>query len=283
MFNQYCAKLNAAEDKTENKIESKRFDIRVDDEHFYKKSDNNVDVVNEMIINNILKERDIPNIAYYDKISLKPSLRTDYAREISRRNIGKSMRDLFKTELISGADYGTIFKQLAVTLEKMHESKFTFMDLKPDNIVIALQPQVKAHVIDLESIYVDSHLYTEQASLMSCLRNKQRFPCTPQYMSEEFKKIKDNFDNLSSDEIIEVLIKNDIWVYGVILYETYIDRNFVVNGIDWDKIEESKYTEDFKSLISICLGYVDERPTIHQIIEIIKGEPDIFPETIEFS
>ena len=192
----------------------------------------------------------------YYKVTEKIDTESLSCEEISRLSIDKIL---------------LIAKSVCHSIRILHNLNIVHGDLKPDNILIKKTSLAySGKLIDFDDSYFSGNPPTDRESLVG----------TPEYYSpEQAAYIMDEDEEISCSTLT---LKSDIFTLGIILCEYFTGKKPVLPsdcGSTWICAENDKpisYAKsvpvDIKNLLDRMLRKnPDERPTIDEVFEILKG------------
>lgn len=164
-----------------------------------------------------------------------------------------------------------IAKSVCHSIRILHDLNIVHGDLKPDNILIKKTSLAfSGKLIDFDDSYFSGNPPTDRESLVG----------TPEYYSpEQAAYIMDEDEEISGSTLT---LKSDIFTLGIILCEYFTGRKPILPsdcGSTWLCVEKDKSLSYAKSIPSGIKNLIDwmlrknpnERPTINEVFEILKG------------
>lgn len=164
-----------------------------------------------------------------------------------------------------------IAKSVCHSIRILHDLNIVHGDLKPDNILIKKTSLAfSGKLIDFDDSYFSGNPPTDRESLVG----------TPEYYSpEQAAYIMDEDEEISGSTLT---LKSDIFTLGIILSEYFTGKKPILPsdcGSTWLCVEKSKSLSYAKSIPSGIKNLLDwmlrknpnERPTIYEVFEILKG------------
>ena len=164
-----------------------------------------------------------------------------------------------------------ISKSVCHSIRILHDLNIVHGDLKPDNILIKKTSLAfSGKLIDFDDSYFSGNPSTDRESLVG----------TPEYYSpEQAAYIMDEDEEISGSTLT---LKSDIFTLGIILCEYFTGKKPILPsdcGSTWLCVEKGKslsYARSIPSGIKNLLDWMlrknpNERPTINEVFEILKG------------
>ena len=162
-------------------------------------------------------------------------------------------------------------KSVCYSIRILHNLNIVHGDLKPDNILIKKTSLgFSGKLIDFDDSYFSGNPPTDRESLVG----------TPEYYSpEQAAYIMDEDEDISGSTLT---LKSDIFTFGIIICEYFTGKKPILPSdcrSTWSCVEKGKSLSYAKSIPSGIKNLIDwmlrknpnERPTINEVFEILKG------------